>query len=248
MRQIYFLVFIAICLSSCKVWNPNAMFRTNGNFEYIELDDLEPTEYKIQAGDKLDLIILTNEGYSLLNPGISQGQSSSGQQSINYEVDIFGVAKLPRVDTVHLEGMSIRDAENFLEEAYTKYFKEPFVKLEVTNRRVFVFRGSVEAEVVPLVNENVTLIEVLAQSGGVPQTGKAFKIKLVRGDLNNPEISLINLRHAEDLGKVNMIVQPDDVIYIDPILTPTLLLELAPVIGFVSSAIALYAVLKSAQN
>jgi polysaccharide export outer membrane protein len=61
----------------------------------------------------------------------------------------------------------------------------------------------------------MNLLEVLASAGGIPATGKAQRIKVIRGDLKNPQIFLIDLSRIENLKKSDLIVQGDDIIYVD---------------------------------
>jgi polysaccharide export outer membrane protein len=71
-----------------------------------------------------------------------------------------------------------------------------YVIIKVTNRRVFVFKGG--GGLVVNLNESPTsLIEVLAKSGGLDRTLKAYKIKIIRGDLKNPEVQLVDLSTIE---------------------------------------------------
>jgi polysaccharide export outer membrane protein len=70
--------------------------------------------------------------------------------------------------------------------------------------------------VVNLKNENTTLIEALATAGGVTETGKAYKVKLIRGDTRNPQIMLIDLSTVEGLKQSNLLLQANDIIYVEP--------------------------------
>jgi polysaccharide export outer membrane protein len=69
--------------------------------------------------------------------------------------------------------------------------------------------------VVPLENDNTTLFEVLAASGGIPENGKADQIKLIRGDLKNPEEYLIDLSTLKGIKNADLVLQANDVIYIE---------------------------------
>jgi polysaccharide export outer membrane protein len=70
--------------------------------------------------------------------------------------------------------------------------------------------------VVPLNNVPTSLFEVIARSGGVGQNIKAYKIKIIRGNFNNPQIYIIDISTIEGMQKANLIVQSNDVIYLEP--------------------------------
>ena len=88
------------------------------------------------------------------------------------------------------------------------------------NRRVFVFGtsggvGQLSAQVIPLENENMNIIEILAISGGLDKTSKSYNIKLIRGDLSNPNVYVLDLSTIEGMKKASLDVQPNDIIYVE---------------------------------
>ena len=104
-----------------------------------------------------------------------------------------------------------------LEQKFSQYYIKPFILLTVTNRRVFVFPGDPgSCRVVPLTNNNTTLMEVLASMGGITTNGKAYQIKLIRGDPNNPSVYLIDLSKIDGIKAGHTIIQEGDIIYVTP--------------------------------
>ena len=91
------------------------------------------------------------------------------------------------------------------------------VRLQVMNKRVTIFPGGSggSAKVINLVYNNTTLIEALALAGGI-NDGKAYKIKLIRGDLKNPTIYQIDLSTVEGLKQADLVLQANDIIYVEP--------------------------------
>ena len=63
-------------------------------------------------------------------------------------------------------------------------------------------------------NDNTTLFEALAQAGGL-NGGKAYKIKIIRGDLRNPQIFLVDLSTIKGVVKSDFVLQANDIIYIE---------------------------------
>ena len=132
-----------------------------------------------------------------------------------------------------------------MEKEYSKYIKDPFVKLNVTNRRVFVFSaGSEKGNVVYMDNDNFTLIEALAKVGGISSFSKAYKIKLIRGDLNNPQVYVFNIRSLKNMKKSNFVLQSNDIIYVDarPKYASRILNEISPYISLLTSIMLIYSI------
>ncbi len=238
----YFIIaIIIISFTSCRVFRSSEMFTTDKNFEFSKFKESEK-EYKIQPFDKLDVKIFTNDGYKLINIG-SSDNIFRNQNNILYNVNYDGFIKLPSLGKISISGYTIEEAENLLEKEYKTLYQNPFVIINVTNRRVIVFSGgSDNGKVIELKNENYTLIEALAESGGISNTSKSYRIKLIRGDLNNPEIYLFNIAKIEDMQKANFRLETNDIIYVETRnrYASILLAEITPYLSLFTTGLLIY--------
>lgn len=239
------LLIVMVSLSSCQVFFPSVMFKTPKDYPFVDFDSVEVPEYLINPGDEITVQVLTNDAFGNIQgivPAFEGGGSRQTSNMPSFLVRQDSLVNLPIIGEVQLTGKSIPQAEKFLSEQYAAYFVDPFVVVEVTNRRVIVYKGPSSGQVITLENERVTLIEVLAKAGGIQGSGKAYRVKLVRGDLDNPQIDLIDLSTIKGMREAELIVQPNDIIYIDQRMNVTrgLLSEIAPILGLVSSLTTLY--------
>lgn len=221
---------------------PNKMFKTEPNYLYSDFKPSE-IEYKIKPFDKLSIRITTNDGFKLINIEGTQQQQIQGME---YLVEYDGQAKVPTLGRVEIAGLTIREAEKKLEDLYKEYYQSPFVQIKVTNRRVIIFsQGSENGTVVNIEEENFTLIEALAKVGGISNNGKSYKIKLIRGSLNNPEIFVYNVSSIKDMQKANFLLQANDIIYVEsrPRYVSRILEEMTPYLSLLSSMLLIYGLL-----
>lgn len=132
-----------------------------------------------------------------------------------------GQVRLPMVNWVKLAGLTIRQTDSLLERRYSEFYKDVFVVSKVTNRRVIVL-GQPErgGQVVTLTNDHMNLLEVLALAGGIGREGKARNIRLIRGDLKNPQVQQIDLGTLEGMRKASLEVEANDVVYVEPLRRP----------------------------
>ena len=95
--------------------------------------------------------------------------------------------------------------------------------------------------VVELNNAPTSLPEVLAKSGGLMRSVKAYNIKIIRGDMANPEVRIIDLSTLEGLRSADLIVQSNDIIYVEQKRTyaADLAQQISPIISPILSAIGL---------
>ncbi len=241
-KPLLFLIMLSSVISGCKVLNPSIMFKTKSDYEFTDFEK-EEDEYIIKPFDKLDVRIYTNDGYQLIDMESSSGVGNN-QRNINpYLVEYNGLVKVPTIGRIKVSGLTIKKVEELFEEKYSQYYQKPFVLVKVTNRRVIVFTsGSTNGTVLSIENEKFTLIEALAQAGGIDDFSKSYKIKLLRGDLENPNVYMYNIRSIEEMQKANVILQANDIIYVEkrPRYTARVLNELMPYITLFNTFILLY--------
>ncbi|MCS6833426.1 MAG: polysaccharide export protein EpsE, partial [Flammeovirgaceae bacterium] len=116
---------------------------------------------------------------------------------------------------IKLGGYTLPQADSVLAQAYSQYYEQPFVKSQYLNKRV-VLLGALGDKLIPLRNENMNLLEILAISGQFQQNARANNIRIIRGDLKNPEVQLVDLTTIEGMKKANLVLQPNDIIYVEP--------------------------------
>jgi polysaccharide biosynthesis/export protein len=227
------------------------MLKTKRDYKYsVPPSSGESLEYRISPNDIIEFRIFTNNGFKLIDATSISDGGAGGQAAVQrlrfaqeYLVEHDGMIKLPILERVSVKGMTVREAERMLEELYAEHYIKPFILMNVNNRRVIVFPGQHgSARVVPLVNNNTTLLEALALSGGISRVGKAKRIKLIRGQSENPEVFLIDLSTIDGLKHANIVMQANDVIYVEPRLqiTQGVVGELTPLISLITSALIIY--------
>ncbi len=221
MRILSFISFLF--LMSCASYKQNIMFKSTEGVEpervKKEVNSVEKN-YRIQKNDLLSLELYSNQGERLIdpNPELSQKDGvvqESDRTEPTYLVDLKGIVRFPMIGEISLENLTLRQAEEILQKEYAKFFKEPFVLLSYTNKRV-VLLGAVGGQVIPLTNENMSLLEVLALAKGITNDSKAQNIKLIRGET----VFEIDLSTIQGFKEGNVLVEPGDVIYVEPVRRP----------------------------
>lgn len=229
------------------------MFKLNREFPKTELSNAmmyAERNYVIQKNDYLSIDVFTNKGERIIDPNneLQQGMQNQRRthEEFSYLVKQDGTVKLPIVGQIKIDSLTLDMAERLLETEYDKYYKESFVKLNYTNKRVILL-GALGGQMIPLVNENMTLIEILAMAGGLDMGSKSQNIKLIRGDLSAPEVFQINLSTIDGMRNTMISMEPGDIIYVEPWRRPWLegIRDISPVLSLLSSSLALILVLQN---
>jgi polysaccharide export outer membrane protein len=205
---------------------------------------LAEKNYRIQVGDKLEIRVYTNEGERIIDPDYEL-QKDLNTNTIRKEESIYlvkkdGRMKIPMIGDISLEGMTLSEAEDILQNEFGEFYKDPYIILEFVNKRVVVL-GMEGGHVVPLENENMNLLEVLALAGGIPEDMKVRNIRIIRGDLNNPDVQIVDLTTIQGMQSADLNIYSGDIIYVEPVVRvfSESTRELIPLISIITSFVAL---------
>lgn len=248
-------------LTSCGTLNQNNMFKTDGeviNDTILNAISNAEKNYIIRKNDYLDVKVYTNKGERIVDPNqemvkqLGNGSADVVSDKIKFLVETNGEVKLPLIGYLYVEGYTLRKLDSLLQTKYSEYYTEAFVVSKVLNKRVFVLgnagsKSDLMAKVIPLENENMTLIEVLVLAGGLDHLAKSNKIRLIRGDLRKPNVYLIDLSTIEGVRKSQLNIQPNDIVYVERQrrVVTQFLTEILPVITLVNTVLLFYVVIKT---
>lgn len=251
MHKLLYLLGFVLLFSSCGMLNQNNMFQTTNNYQYASTPDSNTvTEYKISANDILSFTIYSNDGFKLIDFSSygGTGKRSASTTEHEYIVESDGNVKLPILGRKKLTGLTIREAEQFLEESYSAYYVKPFIVATVLNRKVILFPGNTgNAQVIALTDNNTTLIDVIAMAGGIGSNGKAKQVKLIREVGNSHEVYLLDLSTIKGIKDAHIVLQANDIIYIEPRkrVSANILKELVPLLSLLSTTILTFTLISN---
>ncbi len=222
MRLICFFAFFL--LAACGSYKKNIMFKATDRAQpevFERAAAAAEKNYLIQKNDLLTINVFSNKGERIIDPNPELSNSNLANvntqqvQQFNYLVELNGIVKFPVIGEIKVEGLTLRQAEELTQKEYSKYFKEPFTVINFVNKRVTVL-GAPGGLVIPLTNQNVTVMEVLALARGLSNDAKADNIKLIRHE----RVYQLDFSTIEGYRKSNMLVEPGDIIYVEPIRRP----------------------------
>lgn len=221
--------------TACGSYRQNILFQ-------VDATKASPTipgthgNYVIQKNDLLTLEVFTNHGEKIVDPNRESFKDANvqaiGSTAIRYLVKPDGTADFPLIEAVNIEGLTLEEAEEVLEQAYEKFYEGAYVVLTFENKRVIVL-GAPGGQVIPLAHENMRLTEVLALAKGVTQDGRGHNIRVMRQD----QVIIADLTTFEGYKKSNFVMEPGDIIYVEPVRRPFIegLRDYAPLITIATS-------------
>ncbi len=253
MRKLLYLFGSLLFFSGCGILNQNNMYQTGLDYKYAKTpDSTTVSEYKISANDILSFTMYSNDGFKLIDLTAFSGSAGAPASITNlYQVESDGNVKLPVLGRKKLIGLTIKEAEQMLEESYSAFYVKPFIVAKIINRKVILFPGSTgEAKVIELKDNNTTLIDVIAGAGGISVDGKAKKVKLIRTIGKNHEVYLIDLSTIKGINDSYIVLQANDIVYVEPRkrISRNVLREMVPILSLLSSTILTFTLINKLKQ
>lgn len=227
MKKGYFYLIIALAavLQGCKSYTSNIILQTEAaDINWQSAYEKAIVESPIKIGDRIQFSLFTNLGESIIDPSgnlVATETGDADNATLNrptYEVLETGTCHFPLLGKIAVIGLKTSQLDSLLSEKYEKYYNEVYVISKVINKKIIVLGGK-GGQIIPFTS-NMNLLQALALYGGLDDRSKGYNIRVVRGDLKNPEVTVVNLRTVKDMRNTIVNLKPDDIIYIEPVRRP----------------------------
>lgn len=209
------MALLASCVSnrSINYLHDNSLSNTSKLFPNKKF------EYRIQVNDVLSIRVL---GLDEANARLFNIEATNGTLALNdaslyvngFSVDKTGNVQLPSVGKVKLQGLTVGEAQDLVQRKINDYFANATVILKMVSFRISVL-GAVERPGTYFVyNNQITLLEALAQAGGPSQMGDKHHVTLMRQSDQGTQALYLDLGSTEVLSSEYYYLLPNDIIYV----------------------------------
>lgn len=213
---------------------------TNKKFLVMQKDDLHkkdvpldttvriyqsvPYDYRLQPEDIVYVRFesLTPDDYDFLNQNQAMQAGNFNLQMgagliMGELIDYQGNIPFPFLGKIKVGGLTIFEAQDKLQQIAEEYLEKPVVKVRLLNFR-YTILGEVNREgTITLMNNRVTLLEALGQSGGMTDLADRSKIKLIRQEHGETKIQYINLLDENFIHSPYYYIHQNDVLIVPPL-------------------------------
>lgn len=225
-KYLFIVLVVGLLLQSCKTYTSNIILKAEPtDINWKSAYEKAIVENPIKVGDKIQYSIYTNQGESIIDPGGNLLAAKSFGDGNNtaidkptYDVLESGMCLFPLLGKISVVGLKTSQLDSLLSVKYETYYNGVYVISKVINKKIMVLGGK-GGQIIPF-NSNMNLLEALAIYGGINDQSKGYNIRIIRGDLKNPEVTVVNLRTISDMKNSIVNLRPDDIIYIEPIRRP----------------------------
>lgn len=226
-NKLFILAIGAILLlQSCSSYRSNIILQAKPeDLNWQQTFEKVVVENPIKLGDKIQFSVFTNQGESIIDPsGNTVTAKNFGDANNNtvdkptYDVLESGFCHFPLVGKVSVLGLKTSQLDSVLSAKYEQFYNGVYVLSKVVNKKIVILGGA-GSKIIPYTT-NMTLLEAIALYGGLDEKSKGYNIRVVRGDLKQPEVKVVNLKTIADMKQSIVNLRPDDVVYIEPIRRP----------------------------
>lgn len=165
-------------------------------------------EYKIRPHDRISILTYKHPELSTTTLGTNQDRGIL--------VSNDGFIRLPLVKKVQIAGLTQTQAEEKIEKSLKKYLKYPEVNIDILNKKAYVIGEVKNSGDIELPNEQMTLLQVLAKAGDMKDGADRSAVMVFRGSGATVRTEVIDLTSRENLMMANLMIRPNDIVYVMP--------------------------------
>ena len=244
---------LMLFFSSCIV-NRDFMLQTDEDYPFaIPKIDTMAREQKINTSSTIELMLLTRNGDLIFESVVNaEGGQTPGSRlnrtmsQIEYVQDKQGFYNLPLLGRTNLNGLTLFEAQDYLEKRFSEYFVDPYCLLRITNNRFIYFSGGgSSSRVVNLPNYRCSIIEAMTLAGGISNRGISSKVKVIRKVNGKNEVYLFDLSKIDALQYTEFYIQNGDIVYVEarPLYASGISAVISPIVSLATTIILYLSIL-----
>jgi polysaccharide biosynthesis/export protein len=212
------LVFFSTLLFSCR---PQRAV-------YNYLEEIKDTSFRqnvyiaeplIQKNDLISIRVYS----ASLDPSVDQIYSLGGQQNqtaqtaqfSGYLVDVNGNIDVPRIGSLHVEGLKKSELEVLIKSKLQNELTQPSVVVRFLNFRITVLGEVGNPGILNIPTERLTILEAVGMAGGISQFGEIKEVKILRENNGVRRLGTLDLTSKNIFQSPYYQLQQNDVVLVD---------------------------------
>ena len=258
-KFIYFFLFVSAVFLFSSCGNLRYLKNKQANHtDTINYPKQHPQDYKLKPGDILSVKVYTyNENINeVLSIGTQQSSSNNNQQADNmyysgYMVNDSGFIELPVIGLLYIEGQSINQCRETINERAQSFFDNPIVVVKTAGIRIACLGEFNSQGIVSIPREKVDIYDAMSYAGGLTEYADKRNIKIIRNEKGYYKEYLIDLTDPRTLTKEKLYVFNNDKIIADPVKMKIIrrnVQEFTFILSVISSTVTTTVLLINLQN
>lgn len=192
---------------------------------YVQSDPDKRPSQMVYVGPQIDNTIkprdeiyvrITSADENQVAVGISQS-GGTDPELFSYNVSEDGTIKLPFIGKIEIANLTIEQASDKVEAALSQYLYMPSVFMRFLNNKVTILGEVNMPGVYTFDRKSINILEAIGHARDITEFGDRKRVLLIR------ESGVTRSKHYIDLTRSDLfksefyIIQPDDVIFVEPL-------------------------------
>jgi polysaccharide export outer membrane protein len=214
------IIFASLFIYSCTSYKKSVYLRgIENNGEYKLYDSIN--SYKLKKGDIIFIEInsLNDNLNSTFNvkSSVNTTYNEAYLYIRSYSINENGLISLPIIGDLKLEGFTLAEAKETIQKSINNYLNDATVIVKFVS-----FNFSVLGEVnnpgqYSVYKNKMSILDAISIAGNVGTYGNIKNVLLIRNSENKVKTYRINLTDRNLLTSELYYIQPNDVIYVEPV-------------------------------
>lgn len=219
-----FIIALLVLTGSCVPTNKITYLQESKavlNDSLINIIKVQPP-YRLQVNDVLSINVKAPRDPDVTELFNIQGNGESGELYFTgYNVDSRGDIRIPVLGNLKVLGLTVEEVRELVENRLlTDYLREEsnvFVNVKLGGLRYTMVGEVTGAGQKTVFREQISIVEAIADGGGVPITGDLTKIKILRQYPDGFRVHKIDITSLDAVYSPYFMIQHNDMIIVDPL-------------------------------
>ena len=226
-------LLFALCgmmfLSACNIQKQIPYYLQNAPDSTIISQSVPVAELKIQPNDILSIEISSkstqpeksDQIYNLQSTGAGGGGGAVGGSGSTggYLVDKEGFIEHTQLGRIRAGGLTRAELAEVIRQKLispVELLTDPTVRIRISNFRVNMLGMDGNTKSISASNERLTILEAMAQSGGISDMARRDKIRVIREQDGKRTVGYVDLTKADFYNSEYYFLRQNDVLVIEP--------------------------------
>ena len=204
------LLLAAVALTGCYSNRQIGLLQDRDGIPTYDSVPYEP--YRLHVNDEIVYRLITMD--ETISKAMAADQQTSWQYATSYRINSDGTVDIPFLPSIHLEGLTEREAQDTLQAYFRQIIPDADIKLALYNKN-FTVLGDLGSGQYRIYKERMTIFQALAMTGDVNQKGDRKHVRIVRPNGNEPpEVLEFDIRSQSIIDSKYYYIYPNDLIYV----------------------------------
>lgn len=181
--------------------------------------------YKLQTADILNVKILSIDenitkmfNQETLGATANMAGGAMGAMYLSgFSIDKEGFITLPILGNVQVLGLTLEESKQKIQKVAESYVTDARVEIKLVSFKVSMLGEVRSPGQITIFNDRANIFEAIALAGDISYNGNRRKVTIVRNHGNTTTTIKIDLTQRDILSSQQYYLQPNDIIYVEPL-------------------------------